>query len=177
MNRLKRMVVMTAFGGSLLASLLAGCGGQSAAGGAAGSGKETAMNLPNPFVSVETLEEAEEKTGFDMEAPEEIAGYTQTGIQVMNDELIQIFYGDPEQEDAGRMALVRKGEGTDDVSGDYNIYEDIAYISSDDIGYELRGNNGKFYVASWIIEGYSYSLSVRDGLGEDELLEAALMVR
>ena len=135
------------------------------------------MNLPNPFVSVETLEEAEEKTGFDMEVPEEIAGYTQTGIQVMNDELIQIFYGDPKQEDASRMALVRKGAGTDDVSGDYNTYEDIAYISSDDIGYEMRGNNGKFYVASWIIEGYSYSLSVRDGLGEDELLEAALTVR
>ena len=70
--------------------------------------------IANPFVDCETLEEAGELAGFDISVPDEIdGGYTQGTIQAVENEMIQVIY----TTEAGEEITLRKGTGTEDISG------------------------------------------------------------
>lgn len=83
--------------------------------------------IPSPFTEVSTLSEASTITGFGLTVPEAMADYPDMIIQVMNQEMIEVICVNKENEtDVGldEGYRIRKAEGTDDISGDYNEYVD-----------------------------------------------------
>lgn len=111
-----------------------------------------------------SAEELSEAMGFPVEeltalpfAPEEIS-YTDLFGRVA-----QIVYT------GGDASLVfRKGYGDEDISGDYNTYEDVQEIEVGDISVSLKGSGGAYSLALWQRDGYSYSLSAEPALTEQE---------
>ncbi len=115
--------------------------------------------IPNPIVEYKTLEEAQKAVGFDFKVPEEVKGFENKNVSVISNELIQVIYSNDNNE-----VCVRKAKGSDDISGDYNVYKDINKEKIN--GVTLRGENDKVGSAVWTKGEYSYSVYA-DGDGLD----------
>lgn len=127
---------------------------------------EEIAGMPNPWTDCKTLDEAKDNTGFSIEIPGQIKGYTQTLIQTLEKQTIQVFYEKGGQTD--QEILIRKGIGTEDISGDYNTYDEEK--QTDIAGYQVqeKGDNGKIMLATWTNDGYTYSVSA-PGISENEM--------
>ena len=122
--------------------------------------------IANPFVDCETLEEAGELAGFDISVPDEIdGGYTQGTIQAVENEMIQVIY----TTEAGEEITLRKGTGTEDISGDYNEYAEENTLDVDGTSVTARGSDGLVYAATWTDGTYTYAITASAGLESDSV--------
>lgn len=112
-----------------------------------------------------------------MDAPESIGNHSHRAYQVMdagqNDAMIQITY--TASSDAnGSSYMIRKAAGSNDISGDYNEYAQTRSLSlgkADTTVTVKGGTDGAINLATWVKDGYAYSLGAYDGapLSEKEL--------
>ena len=122
--------------------------------------------IANPYVDCETLEEAGELAGFDISVPIEIdGGYTQGTIQAVENEMIQVIY----TTEAGEEITLRKGTGTEDISGDYNEYAEENTLDVDGTSVTARGSDGLVYAATWTDGTYTYAITASAGLESDSV--------
>lgn len=145
-------------------TLLAACGAKKE------PAKEESTQIPNPWTDCGTLEEAAELAGFDIAVPDRIDGYPNTFIQAVKDEMIQVFYSDKDMtaEDR-RTVLIRKGKGSEDISGDYNKYALQEEKEMHGVKVTVKGEGETIYNAVWTQDGYAYSISADDGLTLDQV--------
>ena len=64
----------------------------------------------------------------------------------------------------GKTACYRKAAGTEDCSGDYNVYTDVTEFEESGMTVMLKGDAGQYTLAIWMDGSYSYSISLSDGL-------------
>ena len=121
------------------------------------------VGVPNPFEIVDTLDEAAKIAGFSLEAPTEYADYKTTLIQVIEDDMIEVIYFD-DVEKTHEGLRVRKANGTDDISGDYNEYKEENVVKVGELEVTEKGNDGSISIASWTDGTYSYSINVDEAL-------------
>ena len=129
------------------------------------------VQVPNPFVTCETLEEAEKLAGFTITVPEKIENSSERIFRAMEGQLLEIIYMDGEEE----VARIRKAPGSDDISGDYNQYTDTTEVTVGEWKYTLKGNDGKVSVATWVDGDYTYSVSVNE-MSSEAALEIAYVI-
>ncbi len=131
--------------------------------------------IANPWSEVNNISEAKTITGFDFIVPEEINGNKQSLIQVMEDSLIEVRFGDD--------IILRKSKGSDDNSGDFNSYDvtkeetisyimpDATYGTADSLTLTLKGNGDTYNCIIWTIGDYAYSITSSNGLSLDVITE------
>lgn len=117
------------------------------------------VQIPNPFVDHATLSEAAKATGFTLSVPENVGESPLRNIQTMGSEMIQVFYGGEENE-----ICIRKAPGSEDISGDYNTYIQTTVVDADGSNVTMKGENGLVYLAIWVRDGYTYSISTQAGM-------------
>lgn len=127
---------------------------------------EENVQIPNPFIPCATLQAAADIAGFSLDAPDAYGAYDHTVIQAIEGDLIEVIYEDASETEGLR---IRKGVGTDSISGDYNIYdsEDTQTIAGVSVSVWKNGN--LIFVAEWTDGGYAHSITSEDGLTVDEL--------
>lgn len=152
------------------------------------------VEIPNPFTECATLEEAAALSGFSLIAPEKIEGYSQKTITVIENEMIQVLYHNADEysdlsdeelneidwEKAGFMpdnVLIRKAISDEDISGDYNEYENTKTVSVNDLQVTLRGNSENVNVATWKDGKYAYAISTGTDISSDEMIELISAVK
>ena len=119
------------------------------------AGPETGMTqIANPWSEYVSAAEAAQAAGIPFAAPETLGGAKISYIQAMNG-IAEVRYG---------TVSIRKGSGTEDISGDYNIYAEIHAVTVADAEVTLRGNDGKVYGAVWNDGTYSYAYYAEDGV-------------
>lgn len=126
------------------------------------------VQIPNPWVDCKTIEEAEALAGFDFQLPETPEGYAIENISAIKDDIIQVIYQKGEQE-----ICIRKGAGTDDISGDYNVYDTTVTKELTASTATFKGNGGKFSLAIWNDGEYAYAVSSDEALTEDGMAALA----
>ena len=131
--------------------------------------------IANPWTIVDSIKEASTMTNFDFIVPEKIDDNDISLIEVMNDEIIEVRYGED--------IIIRKAKGKDDISGDYNSYdvvkeETISYVAPnatcgtpDEVVLTLRGNDDTYNCITWTYFDYAYSITSNDGLNLDSILD------
>lgn len=148
---------------------------------------EDLVEIPNPFIDCDSLEDAKKIAGFEIRVPDSIDGYSDRFIQAIDQYLIQVFYYAPSEisddtgnttfsenteitenaaytEDSRDQILFRKAIGTDDISGDYNSYSEEQSLSINDTDVTCKGNDGKLYVITWTDGTYAYAIDSSAGL-------------
>ena len=78
---------------------------------------------------------------------------------------------------SGQNFTFRKAEGNDDVSGDYNSYEDEKIVKAEGIDVTLKGEGGEVLLAIWQENGFSYSIAFSPAVKEElagELIRAII---
>lgn len=81
-------------------------------------------------------------------------------------ELAQIQYSGQ-----GQTATYRQSAGTEDNSGDYTAYGDVAEITAGGLSVTLKGDGGVYVLAVWTDGTFSYSLRLSQGTSETEWLD------
>lgn len=127
---------------------------------------EDLVEIPNPFIDCDSLEDAKKIAGFEIRVPDAIDGYSDRFIQAIDQYLIQVFYYAPSEisDDSRDQILFRKALGTDDISGDYNAYSEEQSLSINNTDVTCKGNDGKLYVITWTDGTYAYAIDSSAGL-------------
>ena len=156
--------------GVFMATAVVGCTPKAEAKTTAETVKETemesaAIGLPSPFVDCKDLEKAAQVAGFSLDAPKEGAGKEISVIQAVDQEMIQVFYGEEDK------ILLRKGIGDGDISGDYNQYSETQSLTVGDISVTAKGEDGKIMVALWTSGDYTYAIDAEGGLDAQQVCD------
>ena len=128
----------------------------------------TQVEIPDPFISCATHEEAAEIAGFEMAAPEEIAGSSISAIRIIEGELYEVIYADKNGEEAYRL---RKAPGSDDISGDYREYPESSVLTAGETIVSCRGEGSLVYAANWPAGEYTFSLTAEKGMDAEAVAD------
>ena len=124
---------------------------------------ESGVQLVNPFITCDTLEEAAKKAGFDFILPQPIlADYKQEAIRVMQSEMIEVIYTNGDED-----VCLRKAVGLEDISGNYNTYETEKAIEIGGIEGTVKSSNEGVMTAVWTDDTHSFSLSTTTAIDEE----------
>ena len=131
------------------------------------------QQIPNPWTNYASLDEAEAAAGFDLAIPDAVDGCSEKQFRALDadgDKMIEVIYASGENE----IARIRKAPGAEDISGDYNTY---AEQTSGDAAVTMKGADGLVQLAIWQADGYTYAVSVENGLTADAMAELVAQVR
>ena len=121
----------------------------------AGSGS---VQIPSPWVELDTMEQAAEKAGFGLTLPAEAEKYAERVYQVMSAEngaMLEVLCRSGDD----RM-IIRKAPGDGDISGDYTAYAQERTQTVGSLSVVMKGEGGLVSLATWTDGGYAYSISV-----------------
>lgn len=123
------------------------------------------MSQADEITDMRTVTELSQKVGFPVEDLSYIPfAIKETSYKAYGNDLAEILYiGDTQS------LCYRKSPGSKDNSGDYNVYDSEMQSEVDNIQVTWKGNNGKYYLAAWSKEGYSYSISIDNGVKKEVL--------
>lgn len=123
------------------------------------------VQIPNPFVNCETLDKAAEIAGFSIAVPDSLVNeYPEQSIRAMKDTLIELIYHKD-----GNEIRIRKGSGSEDISGDFTDYPEVNSVSVDSIQVTMKGADKTVTAAVWTKEGYAYSVHIQEGTDSDSM--------
>lgn len=137
-----------------------------------GAGLMNTVQIPSPFTDHDTLTEAADAVGFALSAPEQVSGSSLRAIQTMDSGMIQVFYGDDDD-----RICIRKALGSEDISGDYNVYAQITAVDADGISVTMKGENGLVHLAIWTSGGYTYAVSIQAGMSAANMSALVRLVK
>ena len=110
------------------------------------------VGIANPWSEYKTVAEAAKAAGVKFSAPDKLGEYTLTYIQAMKG-LVDVRYTNGEDQ-----ICIRKGVGTDDISGDYNTYDNVREKKIGVYTVTLKGNGKGVNCAAWNDGKNSYSI-------------------
>lgn len=118
--------------------------------------------IANPQVEygsdMESLSAAQEAVGFTLTLPGSV---TPENYVVISGLILEVDF------DGG---YIRKAQGNEDISGDYNEYDAVKTETADGKEVTLKGNAGKVMLAVWTEGDYAYCVGVPDGMAEADVL-------
>lgn len=120
---------------------------------------------PNPWVECTSLEEAGKLAGFSFTAPDALEGYPEKYIAAIENKIAEVLFNDED----GTEICFRKGVGTEDISGDYNVYKTTEIRTIDGKTVTCKGNDGLVSNATWTDGTYAYSIMSTPGMTAEQL--------
>ena len=120
-----------------------------------------------PYAEYDTLEEAENTIGFEISVPDSYGGYTEPYYAVIEGKILEVQYYNGD--DCGM--IIRKSRGSEDISGDFNEFDNITETEVNGNTVTIKGNGDEFSLALWGSGDYSYSVSISSGISENALKE------
>lgn len=127
---------------------------------------EKPVQIPNPFVPYESLDDVKKALSFSPVVPSALpSGFELNEITSTGSDFLQIVYTD--NTDSG--IFYRMAKGSSDISGDYNIYKINEEVKVGDLTVAMRGND-KVSGAVWVNSGFSYSIYFDAELDKSEVI-------
>jgi hypothetical protein len=125
--------------------------------------REQLAQIANPLeeygCSADSLAAAEEAVGFTLTFPGDLEA---ENYIVINGTLLEVRF------DGGYL---RKEAGSEDISGDYNVYDTEKTVTSGGREITLKGNGDQIHLAIWADGGYTYCVGISDGISEAGMLD------
>lgn len=123
-------------------------------------------DIINPIERFDTIEDAQKALKFKVTVPKELLGkYNIKYINTISRDLFQICYVNKQND-----IIFRMGQGIGDVSGDYNDYKINTIVNINGSNIKLKGDDKLINVATWSVNDMSYSISVNDGMKQDDII-------
>ena len=125
------------------------------------------LDIINPIEGFDTIDEAQKALKFKVTVPKELLGkYNIKYINTISRNLFQICYISKQSD-----IIFRMGQDTQDISGDYNNYKANTIVNINNNTVKLKGDDKLIKVATWSINNMSYSISVNDGMKQDDIIK------
>jgi len=146
--------------------------GQYASFTKAGANDNNAVQIPNPLVEYKTVDEAKNTLSFDAPVPTFVPdGYKIDYVGTIAGETLQIFYKNGKNE-----IVFRAAKGSDDISGDYNVYKNTKTVSVNGTDAKYR-ENGETSGAVWTKDGLTFSVYADTVISEKDASDIIASVK
>lgn len=120
---------------------------------------------PDPFRDCGTLAEAEQAAGFSFQLPDRLPGWVSTPtIRAIPSSLIEVSYHGTDE-----SLVLRKGPGSEDISGDYNTYPQVSTVEIGGRQVTVKGEGDTISTATWTDGEYSYAIHSTPGMDRNAL--------
>jgi hypothetical protein len=165
---MRRKILKLAILALALSVITAGCGtkkgdeaGASTNASSTEAETEEFVGMANPWVDYSGIDEAEKAVGFDFVLPDAMGESKEGAYRCMQDTMIEVIYLDSKGEEAYRL---RKGRGSEDISGDYNSYSNITEYTVDTNNGQvmaiLSGNGDKISLITFCVgDDFTYAMT------------------
>ena len=120
----------------------------------------------SPYVEYNSVDELKENVNINAKMPDKIKSYKSYSYSVAFSNMVEIQYSNGSDNILYRL---EKGEVAEDISGDYNNYENIKKLTVDNTEVTIKGNEDVYKVAVWYKNGVNYSLSSEQGLKIEDI--------
>ena len=124
-------------------------------------------NSVNPMVEYDTATKAAAELKINLNTVD-VDGYSLEHIYVVSGLILQLDYTNGEKEFSVRIA-----KGTDDISGDYKKYSNLARYTVNGCLATLEGDKIDYPKATWKDNTYTYSITSNSNLKEHEMAKIA----
>ena len=142
---------------ALMAVSLAGCGGNTS------TKISSSVAMANPWEDFKTLEEAQEKVGFEISLPEDWAKKDAVYRVCEGLNAIEVRFDEGDE-------VIRKAKDDGDISGDYNEYASEETMTIGEAQVTFKGTSeDEVNLAVWVSGDYSYSLSSTYAVSADQM--------
>ena len=131
------------------------------------SGNETVSEQSLPLVNYyETIDEAKTYMGFDFDVPETPEGYELNNVCIrdLDKDIFEINYKRGDDRVCFRASL-----NLGDISGDSTTFEEEKNVDFEEFTMNIRGNEGKVNIATWINKDVGYAIGSSAGLTMSEV--------
>lgn len=129
---------------------------------------DNSAQIPNPWTEYKSVDEAKKTVNFEAPVPTKVTdGYKLDYISTLDGELLQIVYRNAED----KQISYRAAKGSEDISGDYNVYDTSEELQVGGNTVTVKGIGGKYYLAIWEDGESAYSLSMSAGADKAEMLK------
>ena len=118
--------------------------------------------------SYSSLDEANEASDFSLDGSDRLCGYPATNYEASSD-TVKIIYAD--------AGFISKTLGESDNSTGNRSYTETSERDIDGKTVTFSGNEGNVYLAVWNENGFSYTVSVTEGVEADEMSEYVKVTR
>lgn len=160
---------MTLVTSLILVLSMAACGTQEKAPEIGGQ-----VQIPNPFVTCENLNDAAAIAGFEMTLPAKLPNWVaDTEIRAVENQMIEIIYSGTKNQEL----RVRKANGQEDISGRYDSFENVEEITVNDRTMTMKGNGDQVNVAIWTDGEHAFSVVSEEGMDQTHLEEMISGIR
>ena len=129
-------------------------------------GEPMLKTASSPYVEYNSVDELKENVNINAKIPDKIRNYKSYSYSVAFSNMAEIEYSNGSDNILYRL---EKGEVAEDISGDYNNYENIKKLTVDNTEVTIKGNEDVYKVAVWYKNGVNYSLSSEQGLKIEDI--------
>lgn len=129
-------------------------------------GEPMLKTASSPYVEYNSVDELKENVNINAKMPDKIKSYKSYSYSVAFSNMVEIQYSNGSDNILYRL---EKGEVAEDISGDYNEYENIKKLTVDNTKVTIKGNENSYKVAIWYKNGVNYSLSSEQGLKIEDI--------
>ena len=127
---------------------------------------EPMLKTASPYVDYNSVDELKENVNINAKMPDKIKNYKSYSYSVAFSNMAEIQYSNGSDNILYRL---EKGEVAEDISGDYNNYENIQKLIVNSTEVTIKGNEDTYKVAIWYKNGVNYSLSSEQGLKIEDI--------
>lgn len=128
---------------------------------------DNGTQIPNPWTEYKSVDEAKKAVNFEAPVPTKVTdGYKLDYISTLDGELLQLVYRNAED----KQISYRTAKGSEDISGDYNVYKDTKTVKAGEVSVTLRKGD-KTSSAIWTNGGMTFALYADGGLSDAEITE------
>ncbi|WP_339120402.1 DUF4367 domain-containing protein [Fusobacterium nucleatum] len=125
--------------------------------------------VPNPFIKVNTMDEAFKMTGFTLETPATYKNYKKKVINVIKNKMIEVVYL---KESNTEGLFIRKSKGT------YKTNKDIKTVKIGDYDVREKTKEENISLATWTDGTYSYVINPNETeLNAEDMAELILSIK
>ena len=125
--------------------------------------------VPNPFIKVNTMDEAFKMTGFTLETPATYKNYKKKVINVIKNKMIEVVYL---KESNTEGLFIRKSKGT------YKTNKDIKTVKIGDYDVREKTKEENISLATWTDGTYSYIINPNGTeLNVEDMAELILSIK
>lgn len=129
------------------------------------NGDENIQAIPD-IKELNSAEELSQSIGFEIQEAENIPFPVRSKTYIsLWDEIAQITYSG----ETGTL-VYRKSAESGDISGDYNTYDTEETLEVSGMAVTLKGSDGTYSLAVWQSGDYSYSITVSEGISQNEMI-------
>ncbi len=127
--------------------------------------QKDSSQIPSPLTEYDSFEKLQDAMNFTVQLPLIPKEYTAYVYQDISKKIAEVRFVNKQE----NQIIYRVSKGSEDISGDSNVYKTTKQQKVKDITVTCKGNGNTVNLAVWNKDGYAYSINSEEGISIEQI--------